>query len=282
LAKYVADLCDGIKEYRNRVHPGRVLSGEVRPDMAQAKLAADTADVVCGQVMAKALQRPEWAADAVLALAESSTLGGGTELATRVDALADSQLRRLLLDLIPAATDCFDSATFNALLGYEQCFACALSRAPDGLRTAVARELLSRLDPAVAPPGERKTEIIRTLVSPRLLDYLDDGERYDLLGHMLGEAPSLWSLRPQKDGWAPPNWDGIGRYLDCEQAEVFIEGLVPVVGSAFIGMDAEAAVQAEYRLCQPIRNASFFALLTKSSSNRRRMETWILPLDSWT
>jgi hypothetical protein len=220
MAGAAAALCDGVNQFRNRIHAGRALKGQDRPDMKQAKLVAEAVDLICREVAARALQHQKWAAEAVVAFAESNFMAQ-RELRKRLRRLTATELRRVLVEVIPSAV-VSGGLHPESLWGCELCFSEAWAIAPGELRSEAALRVLETLE-SLEPPNEpswKIDEALLTLFFPDLLGYLEAEDREALLSMMLPRLSAL--LDPDS---SQPCLVGIGVYLNPETSRGFVRDL---------------------------------------------------------
>lgn len=223
-------LCSVLKGYRDLVHPGLVVRAGMWPNAERADLAAMALERVLTDVDSRIRKRPEWAAEFLL----YESMDYSTHAVTtkkRVDCLSDQDLRRLLVELLPAEAQysANEPDYDEAIRGCRTCFTEAWRRATDDVRRAAA-QAVQQAEEASIPWGDGVAE---ALASVELIGYLDPDDGSILAGRVVAE------LHSQLQRGVRPDLAGIGPFLSKSDAATLVHTLVDAI-------DAEDA--ADYAL----------------------------------
>jgi hypothetical protein len=218
-------LCGVLKEYRDLVHPGRVLRERLKPDYSQRDVAKQAVERVVSDMVHAAWRRREWAAESIFHDALGSQMGGvPSERVVRlgINRLSEEQLDRLVVEVIPqqmhetsgesARGNDFDCET---LLACRVCLEAAWPRASHETRVAAAAALAKSIEWGAALEEAGTSD---GLISD-VLEYLEPAVRNLVLDETVANMAS------QLDRGARPNIKGLAQYLRSKDVQRFVTPL---------------------------------------------------------
>lgn len=218
-------LCGVLKEYRDLVHPGRVLRERLKPDCSQRDVAKQAVERVASDMVHAAWRRSEWAAESIFQNALGSQMGGvPSECVVQlgINRLSEEQLDRLVVEVIPqqmheTSGESVDFA-YETLLACRVCLEPAWPRVSHETRVAAAAALAKSIEWAAA------LEEVGAGASDGLindvLEYLEPAVRNLVLDETIANMAS------QLDRGVRPNIKGLARYLRSEDVKRFVTPLV--------------------------------------------------------
>lgn len=222
LSPDVEALCRVLKDYRDLVHPGRVLRERLKPNWGQLNVAKQAVERVVGDLQDAAFQRPEWAADVFFNHALYCMTGGPSErtLQLQIRRLAEEQRDRLIAEVVPQRI-LEASGPHASGLAEEILQACRIClRSAWSYATAESRQrAASAVAAAVAQAAEFDMQEYCDALIGDLLDYLSTAVRDEVIEEILSAMPS------QLRRGVTPAIEGLGQYLRPEQVETFVDPL---------------------------------------------------------
>jgi hypothetical protein len=241
LSPDVEALCGVLKDYRDLVHPGRVLRERLKPERGQLNVAKQAVQRVVDDLLHAAYRRPEWAADVAFQDALRWTMGGipsERTVQSHVSRLSEEQLARLIAEVVPqrifevsgpdATTQDLPEETFEAC---RLCLSKAWPNASTESRERAALAVAGAVEWAAAFDEQPYCD---ALIGD-LLDYLRAPARDEIVEEILGAMPS----QLKRD--VIPAIKGIGRYLRPEQVDAFVSPL-----ARYVVRQAEETVLARW------------------------------------
>lgn len=231
LSPTTASLSDVIRNYRNLIHPGRVIRLGETPDANSAKIAATLVDMIAEEISEKRQASLGRTAEQIVDKLERDPSAAGILSHLLKDA-APTELRRLLLDVLPEAyyrysgvypshpADPFEEETFvpdkSMLALFRTCFRKAFEMVDDQTKKCVTKHFVTIIKEASAPIVlTYETAFFRATD----LQYLSDDDRKLVMTHLLSRLRDEVSL-PLLEAVA-----GIGAYLGPDDLRPFMRPL---------------------------------------------------------
>jgi len=215
-------LCGVLKEYRDLVHPGRVLRERLKPDNSQRDVAKQAVERVASDMVHAAWRRPEWAAESVFHDALGSQMGGVPServVQLGISRLSEEQLARLVVEVIPQRMHETSGASidfaYETLLACRVCLEPAWPRASHETRVAAALALAKSIEWAAALEEVGASDGLINDV----LEYLEPAVRNLVLDEIIA------TLASQLGRGMQPNIKGLARYLRSEDVQRFVTPL---------------------------------------------------------
>ena len=224
ISRKTADLCSVIKEYRNLIHPGRLIRTKERATASSAKVAQSLIDIVLDEVAAQKKQNYGYTAEQIVSKLENDS----SAEAIMIHLLKETkpiEIERLLLRVLPEAYSKHDDpfAPDHLLGGLERCFRTAFEYAPDDLKKRVAAKFVTIVK-------EESDSVVFGFATAFFrssdLAYINVGDRAIVKDHFLSrlqKAPSFPILTALT---------GIGRFLEDQDIARFIDPLVKIIALA--------------------------------------------------
>jgi len=236
LSAQTVSMCHVVKEYRNLVHPGRTARYGDSANEDEASLALTLVEHVFANVEARALKRPEWAAEALydLAVTKESLEWQAHNVPRKVRALATTEAQRLLPEVIPdrlsepvrpkhCETLEVRVAMVSSLVDH------LLPKVSTAAKAELARRLLDKIgeleDQGRNPDLGEFNLWITAIFRPSLLEAMDQSERDELLAYIFEEVEMTRQVQ-----WGVPNLVGIGAYLSPSSAPGLVAALTDRIG----------------------------------------------------
>jgi hypothetical protein len=220
LSDAIADLCSAVREFRNLIHPGRVIRLQTRVTADGANIAASLIEVIAGELADRRAASYGLTAEQIVTKLESDA----TKLHILPDVLraaSEIEIQRLLIHVLPARYAEADAeGTYQSHLLTEtlqRAYRISFERAPIPIREAVSAEFVRILKDEGGPIVEmHETAFFRGAD----LKYLSVTDRSIVKRHLLGQigkAPS----QPLLDAAT-----GIGGYLAPAEQDKLVDGAV--------------------------------------------------------
>ena len=200
-----ADLCSVVRDYRNLIHPGRVVRLQENADKQTAVVSANLVDIVVREVAALREKKFGYTAEQLLTKIERDPFATSI-LSDLLKQTPDDEVRRLILKVIPARFAELDRILNGSrgeweqeLAQLERGYRGALAAASEEIKRAAALEFVRVLREEGQPEIRMyKTALFRAadlthlpdlergVAKSHLLDEFDRQPRDDLMGGLAG------------------------------------------------------------------------------------------------
>jgi hypothetical protein len=243
LSQRTADLSSALKSYRNLIHPGRSKRLNESADSDGALVARSLVSIILKEVAAKQQEQYGLTAEQIVNKFESDPSALGISRHLLKDA-SDKEIERLLVKVLPDRY--FEElqgeyARDTVLLGHSKLFRAAFEVAEEGTKRKVMARYVSVLK---EEPGPSVQVYEEEFFRGSDLEYVDEAERGMVKAHLFAR------LKDEPNRKLIAAAVGIGRWLESDDVEPFVD---PLVRTAVSASDGRLALSARALLSNAAR-----------------------------
>lgn len=220
LSQKTIDLCSAVKEYRNLIHPGRMVRLQESVDQDTGRVAHALVEIVVREVGVK--RRETYGYTSAQLTEKLETDGSAVAIVPHLVAeMNEQELRRFVLDDIPSRYLDIqgNDAAQSALKAFEKAYRIAVNALPERAQRDVAQQYVKIV-------REESDYVIHTydvaFFRTGLLELLAEGEQRLVKSH-------LFSMLEHDTEVAAQVLEGIGSYLSIDDLQAFMTPLLRTI-----------------------------------------------------